>query len=1038
MSRAQAIGGGLVALLAMCGGTHPQAQSRVHAAERLTPGRPVTFDMRAGGSHTLTVDAEAGEALWFQVDEAGIDVALTFTDAAGRAAATMQTNLRPWGRERLVALTDDGGPHTLRVEAIQPTGRAGTVTIGLTARHARTERDRQVADALQALDRAVRLRTSRERDPGTASRDAVIAAFDDAFARLSASGETWGASRAALESAAESFQGEHLDAAHASLTRASALIDERDDPHGRALVLLLTGLVDLRTGDNTASADASASALALALAHGNAATASLAANNLGIVRNRLGDGEGAYDAFEQARALRVRAGAGLPIATFATNLGRVALGLGRDRDARRWFEMAVAEHRRDGNRDQERLAANGLADALRRLGEVDAAREHRVRTLDIARNLRDPRAEALALEGLAGDWLARRRPDEAEARAREALAIRQELHDPDGESTALGLMGEAQRAAGRPAEALDTLRAALSLRERFESPRAVPALWHVIGLALRDQQRWPEAVDAFRRAVQASDALRARLTSPGLRATFTAAGPDTDAALVDALMQVAASDARQRDVRIAEAFAAADRGRARLLIESLIDAGADVRADVEPALVADERVAQQALDEAGAAVSRLLGTDASPETVARARTALATATERWDRAHSRVLRASPAYAALVQPDAAGVAEVQRALLDDGTVWLQYQPGSPRSWLWAITTTSIEVHELPDREVLAKQIRRLRDRLDSPARPGVTREAQALSTMLFGPIASRLEREWPRHRLAIVASDALAYVPFALLPLPGQREPLVTSREVVVVPSAAALRSARARTPAPRPASAPRLAVFADPVFDRTDPRARAGVAPVTTAPTAPIRREVDDDWTARLPRLVFAGVEARAITALLPASQVHRASGFAATRAALASDGFRTAPIVHLATHALVSSSRPELTALVATRVDARGRTVNGLLTLGDLFNLKLTADLVVVSACRTALGAEIRGEGPVGLARAFLQAGARQVVASLWPVDDAATAELMTRFYRHLLRDGRPASEALRLAQRELARVAPWQAPYYWAGFVLQGDWRP
>lgn len=1025
----------------MFAGPHPLAQPRVPATERLTPGRPVTFEMRAGGTCDLTVDAGTGEALWFQADEAGIDVALTLTDAAGRVAGTMQTNLRPWGRERLVAPSADGGRLTLRVEAIQPPGRAGAVTVAVTARHATTARDRQVADGLRALDRAVRLRTARERDPGAGTRDQVIAAFDEAFTRLSGSGETWGASRAALESAAESFQGEHLDAASASLARARELVDERDDPHGRALVLLLTGLIDLRTGDNTASAEASSSALALALAHGNAATASLAANNLGIVRNRLGDAEGAYDAFEQARALRVQAGAGLPLATFATNLGRVAFGLGRDRDARRWFERAVAEHRRDGNRDQERLAANGLADALRRLGDAEDAWVHRVRTLDIARSLHDPRAEALALEGLAGDWLARRRPDEAEARAREAVAIRRQLRDPDGESTALGLLGEAERAAGRPDEALTTLRAAVALRERFESPRALPWLWHAIGLALRDEQRWSEAVDAFTRAVQASDTLRARLTSQGLRATFTAAGPDTDAALVDALMQVAAADTSQRDVRVAEAFAAADRGRARLLLESLVDAGADVRADVDPALVADERAAQTALDDAGAVVSRLLGTDAPAESIARARTALATATERWDRAHARVLRASPAYAALVQPEAASVATVQHELVDDDTVWLQYQPGSPRSWLWAITATSIEVHELADRERLAAQVRRLRARLDAPGRPGVTREAQALSVMLFGPIASRLAREWPYRRLAVVAPDALAYVPFALLPLPGQREPLAGAREVVVVPSAAALRAARARAPAVRPSTAPRLAVFADPVFDGTDPRARAGAGPAGTPVTSTPRRgvdEADSDWSARLPRLVFSGVEARAITALLPAAQVHRVTGFAATRAALANDGFRTAPIVHLATHALVSSSRPELTALVATRIDARGRTVNGLLTLGDLFNLKLSADLVVVSGCRTALGAEIRGEGPIGLARAFLQAGARQVVASLWPVDDAATAELMTRFYRHLLRDGRPASEALRRAQRELAGQAPWQAPYYWAGFVLQGDWRP
>ena len=148
--------------------------------------------------------------------------------------------------------------------------------------------------------------------------------------------------------------------------------------------------------------------------------------------------------------------------------------------------------------------------------------------------------------------------------------------------------------------------------------------------------------------------------------------------------------------------------------------------------------------------------------------------------------------------------------------------------------------------------------------------------------------------------------------------------------------------------------------------------------------------------------------------------------------------IVHLASHAFVNSDHPELSGLALSLVDRRGTAVDGFLRLHHIYNLKLSADLVVLSACQTALGREIRGEGLVGLARGFMYAGAPRVVASLWTVDDQATAELMKRFYREMLgpRRQRPAA-ALRAAQIGLWKSARWQSPYYWAAFTIQGEWK-
>jgi CHAT domain-containing protein len=147
--------------------------------------------------------------------------------------------------------------------------------------------------------------------------------------------------------------------------------------------------------------------------------------------------------------------------------------------------------------------------------------------------------------------------------------------------------------------------------------------------------------------------------------------------------------------------------------------------------------------------------------------------------------------------------------------------------------------------------------------------------------------------------------------------------------------------------------------------------------------------------------------------------------------------IVHFATHGLINSEHPELSGLVLSLVDENGKPQDGFLRMSDIFNLEMPADLVVLSACQTALGKEVKGEGLVGLTRGFMHAGARRVVASLWQVDDLATAELMKRFYSGMLKENLRPAAALRAAQTEMSGSSRWSSPYYWAGFVIQGEWR-
>ncbi len=249
--------------------------------------------------------------------------------------------------------------------------------------------------------------------------------------------------------------------------------------------------------------------------------------------------------------------------------------------------------------------------------------------------------------------------------------------------------------------------------------------------------------------------------------------------------------------------------------------------------------------------------------------------------------------------------------------------------------------------------------------------------------------------------------------------------------------------------APRaVAVFADPVFESDDPRLRAGGrpepvragGPATPREGDPIRSrafEFIKDGRWNVPRLPATRHEADAITAAAPAGLVLKKTGFEASRVAALEPGLAQYRIVHFATHGVVDNEQPGLSGLILSLYDEKGQPQDGFLRLHDIYSLRLPAELIVLSACSTALGKPVKGEGLTGMVRGFFYAGAKRVVASLWKVDDEATGELMQRFYVEMLQAKRSPAAALREAQLDMWREDRWRAPFYWAAFSLQGEWR-
>lgn len=590
-------------------------------------------------------------------------------------------------------------------------------------------------------------------------------------------------------------------------------------------------------------------------------------------------------------------------------------------------------------------------------------------------------------------------------------------------------LGHAYLGLGQAAKAGESFGMALEVYDAARIANKQAEALNGRALAARASGDLAAAIQFGEDSLQRIESLRAGVSSPELRAFYSAAQSDYYETQIELLLDAAHAGSAFEPRYLSEALSVSERARARMIVDLLSEAA--VRLDSgnlsEEALERERRL----YDELGALRyqrDRLLERPnveaAALEPLVRRMIAI----ENEISLASIAVRVGETSAGVATPLAA--AEIQ-ASLDEGSVLLQYSLGSPNSIAWVVTRTSLQVVELPDRATIEAAARKVYDGLKI-YRPAQSTSALAtpraeLAALVIAPILPFVGAA--KQRLIIAADGALDYVPFGVLPssLDGETVPLLQAFEVSNVPSMSAVAAQRRRAVQPAPKT---LAIFADPVFAATDSRlaSSGNVSAVPVAgpfPQAPVRLE----------RLPATGAEATAIGELVSDDQRLLVTGFDASRERVLDAPLRDYRMVHFATHGLVDSRYPGLSALAFSQFDAAGRPQNGLLRLQDVYRLDLNADFVVLSGCETALGREIRGEGLIGLADGFLYAGARNLVVSLWQVPDRATAELMTRFYGYVLKDSLRPAEALRRAQRSIASEPRWSDPYFWGAFVVLGD---
>jgi CHAT domain-containing protein len=722
----------------------------------------------------------------------------------------------------------------------------------------------------------------------------------------------------------------------------------------------------------------------------------------------------------------------------ATVLGEAFEAYGQLDTALGYFQQALPYYRDQAHDDPAAIDAGRQVGRVRaRLGDYAGAAQQVEQGLKRAEEIGADFAAGLCHEELGKVWLAAGSYEQAHQEFLSAIALYQRTGNRRPWARAQTFLGQTEYLQGN----LESASVSYGKALRFFKGKNVQdftneaALCFGLGkLALR-KQKLEEAGTYLQRSISLTELLRENASSKELRSSFLASVHDRYETYVEWLMQ---RDAKEPGKQFAiAAFEASERGRARSLLDSLKDSQRELRQVANPALLLDEEKLQK--EEQG-----LLDEQAkqrSEGSVREAREKLETELKQV-RTRRETLEAqinsTAKFNNLMRALPLEFDEIRRQVTDADTSLLEYSLGDQTSYLWMITPSGMTSYKLPGKNTVERAVLKLSGLLAKPhTEPAEEAELQAaigdVSVLLLGPVAERLSST----RLIIVPDGILQYIPFQILGSPiTPNEPLIVRHEIVNAPSASTLAAVQ-REAINRQVAPKLLAAMGDPVLPSNYVAKAAELERVSPAQRGSDDTEGETLEPAKLGPLFFARHELNELRKLAPANDMVVYSDFAATRDNLLSLDLRQYRILHFATHGLLDAKQPELSGLVLSLVDRNGRRVNGFVGLSDIYNLRAPVDLVVLSACRTALGKEVRGEGLVGLTRGFMYAGASTVVASLWKVDDEATAELMKRFYGNLLQGGMTPAAALRAAQNSIRQEPQWHSPYYWAAFTLQGDYR-
>ena len=607
------------------------------------------------------------------------------------------------------------------------------------------------------------------------------------------------------------------------------------------------------------------------------------------------------------------------------------------------------------------------------------------------------------------------------------------------------LIGHVYEQQGSFPNALENYQRALKTFRTLADRLNESATLYAIGSLALKQDELDTAEDYLRQSIEVTEQMRRVSSSADLMTAFSASVHERYERYVECLMRK--NRAHPEQGFAVKAFQTNELARARALAELLRTTQTNLVAGVDPQLAEAEKSLRQSLRVKEDYRVALLGRTYRQEELAALNVETEKLEQQYQQISETIRQRYPSYEQITSPVAWGLSQIQEHIVaDDQTVLLEYSLGTDRSYVWAVTRNDIKSYELPTGARIneaAEKVYRLLTTID-PAKSGdeLGQATRELGQMILSPVAAELNKD----RMIVVADGALHYIPFQILPSPSAgNELLVSTAEIINAPSASVLGQLREETNR-RPTPPMVLAAFGDPVFESNYAQRKesssgeyvASVLPAGSERWQHAVRDIEptaDSVDPSTLQSLFYTTHELANLREVAGPETLMVTSFDATREKLASLDLTKYAILHFATHGVLDPKRPENSGLFLSMVNRDGQGQNGFVGLQDIYALNAPVDLVVLSACRTGLGKDVRGEGLIGLTRGFMYAGASNVVASLWKVDDEATAELMKQFYANMLQRGMTPASALREAQNNIRQRPGWRSPYYWAAFTLQGE---
>jgi CHAT domain-containing protein len=1021
-----------------------KAQQIVHSvpsrqeAIPLESGKPISRELAGDDLHAYSIQMTAGQFARVIVDQKGVDLIVMAFGPDGKQLAWVDSPTGAQGAETILLVAGAPGKYRLELRSVEVMGAGGSYEVNATGRY------EVKIDSLRA----------------TVADDKKLLEIFDMDNRASAQTYTaWVQERKGNLTEALWSYGKSLPWSEATGNKAQ-------------LIFTLNGMgrINFVQGNYAPSLEFYRRSLTLSeeLANKN-----LIANVLGsmsLIYRNAGDLGQALDYAERSLALQESLGNKAAVGNAHNTLGLAYDSLGDPR-ALEHYRKSLALSEETGRMGLVANALDKIARAYVGQGDNVQALEYAQRSLTLNERMKNYRQTIWAIMTIGNIHANRGESSKALEYWQRALALSEKGGYKQEEANALSRISSHHNGEGNYAQGLETAEQAIVIARQIGNQQILLNAVNNTAYSYLSLSQLENARRTSAQAIEIVESLRASVAGDEARAGYFVSARYPYDFNVDVLMRLhKQSPAEGYDVM---ALQMSERGRARSLLETLSEARADIRRGVDPTLLTRERTVQQRLNARAERQTRLLSGKHTEAQAAELQKEVAVLTRDYQQVEAQIRQSSPRYAALTQPTPLSVQEIQRDVLDADTALLEYALGWDRSYLWVVTPTSIKSFELPKGADIEPSVRRVVElvsdgkRWTTSAQIGADYSAAAdhLSHMLLPPdMLSQLNVK----RLVIVSDGALQYLPFGALPNPISRvhgpKPLIADYEIVTLPSASTLAVLRRETTnRARPTKS--VAILADPVFEETDERVQRANAQghkVSNRQASTPDRDVsfdqlinsrallraldfkanaDANGTAperlHIARLPFTRFEAEGILNAARPGQSLKATDFRANRKTATSADLAQYRFVHFATHGILNSEHPELSGIVLSLFNERGEPADGFLRLNEIYNLNLPVDLVVLSACQTGLGKEIRGEGLVGLARGFMYAGAPRVVASLWKVDDAATAELMKSFYREMLVNNLRPAAALRAAKVEMWQQKRWSAPFYWAAFELQGEWR-